>query len=296
MKRLSSEEDRINYEPKPLALHELMNRVFADRVDSPHWNLDSVIETRAQRRRLASATISDPFTGAGNSPDDSESSAQDAIGSDGSDVARAGRVHGHKRNDNGSSGLCVTPSNSEYIEHQVLEKLDFDDHSETQAGVYGSLVAQARSTESQKKTPAPTSSTKVNYEIGHFVVVKLADASGSTNNSVTKAGDIGIGKILSVDKADGESFVRKLRIHWFDEDKKTKANNFASVKFFPCYTQEVRHQDKRRKTTSLSHKSKATEAEVPWIDEVDTDTVLVTFKSLEKNNTLPINVLNKVAI
>ena len=272
MKRLASEEGRVNSATKMRELHELKDSVFADRVDKPHWNLQNIVEMKALLSKKP------PVSNEEEVPNDDEFQP---------------------------SNPGQTSINE--LESQVLESYDFDDDIEQEnptppttsalptPQTSSTLPAQASAPQPTKRTrvsgPTPAvrrtqPSTQVTYTLGHFVILKLE----SETNQSTGNHELGVAKIVAVEKNDGEEFARRLKVHWYDVEESNTSGSPLSGKFFPCYN----NTEKRRRVTSLSSQNRRAPTQVPWTDIVDTDAVVITFTGLKKNRMLPVNVQNKL--
>ena len=100
-------------------------------------------------------------------------------------------------------------------------------------------------------------------------------------------------KIIGTEKKTKEQFVRKVVVHWYDiEQSKEGTINPLEAKYFPGYIQGP----KRRRVTNLSSSTRSVPKREPWTQTLDTDTILMTFDSLKRNHTLPLNVVNKLSV
>lgn len=293
IKRLSSEEGRINNCQKVLELHNLKDFVFSDRTDKFHWDLSTAIELKVQQAQRAAAR------------------RRENAQRDSGPVGEVGREGVSDHDDD----INVGP---------VVESYDFDEEDEiipdlrpqdmaspaddapSAADGAPSAADDAPSHEApsdqrpvstqmpakEKNIPAP--STTLNYEVGNFVVVKLDNSDDEEQGAGDTNLEFGIGRITEVEKQKGEQFARRLRIHWYDTDSKTGNKDPLSAKFFPCYREVTKKSDKRRKSSTLSNRTRASGTSEPWTDLVDTDTIVLTFFALKKNHGLPQSVQNKL--
>ena len=165
------------------------------------------------------------------------------------------------------------------IDESVMETFDFEDENET-----------GENDEIEKEIMQP--STKVDYEIDSFVVVRVK-ASEERKKHRLESPNWAVGRVLKILRNDGEDFARKLSIQWYDDSagKRTEHTKIDSH-FYPCYKKLDKQDQKRRKT----NKTVPTRSELreKWTDEVDTDSVIISFEQLTKKNTLPRNVQVKL--
>ncbi len=132
----------------------------------------------------------------------------------------------------------------------------------------------------QSEDPA----NKFNYVKNTFVAVRSDETSSSTQNQKKS---FWIAKVMDSEKEDDESFARKLKIHWYNA---TDEDEPLYTSYYPYYM--VKSQ--RRKGLK-SRKYTRQELNIPMIDTIDTDTVLVSFDSLTTKRTLPISVQKKLS-
>ncbi len=250
-----------------LELHELKDHVFQDRTDKAHWNIDSIIETKALKYSPHAQQLEEK---------DNEPAVPTVVGGD--DI------------DNLDVDLGYMVSESHDVDDEVvgdgtIDTEDSNSHKRRIEVNEAQLPKKVTTTNHREDTAAP--STQLDYIIGHFVIVNVDKDTDHSSDS----DKFWVGKVISVVKNQGEQYVRQLRVHWYDVESSRKASiNPVVAKFFPCYA----NNEKRRRLSSLSSRSRGTVSKVPWVDVVDTDTVLITFESLKKNHTLPVNVQNKL--
>ena len=121
--------------------------------------------------------------------------------------------------------------------------------------------------------------TKVVYDVGSFVIVR-PEVGVHTET-------FWLGKIIEAICDNSETFVRRLKVHWYDVSQHCSTTDRRMAPFHPCYEKSNSHNKKpssRRQTN------------IPWTDEIDTDSVLVSFLSLTRRNTLPLSALKKIPL
>lgn len=137
---------------------------------------------------------------------------------------------------------------------------------------------------------ASQTTSKVAYDIGSFVIIRKPRSEASSSTSL----NFWVGKVVSVVQARGSMHATSIRVHWYDLDSEhsnATSRDLLRAKFSPCYYVPEQKRLKPRKFSKLSTRSK----EVPWCDEVDTDTVEVSFSSLTKRRTIPLEVHKKIS-
>ena len=271
VKRLVSEEGRINSATKLAELHELKDHVFRARVDRPPWDLSSIVETKVLRSRAAGIVDQQQRVGTAD-VQDADNSADDSNGSGSDSDHDDNRAH---------------PGNSSQSQGEV-------EPSRTSAEDDGRENPKQTDTANNK---APIPSTQLSYEVGQFVVVNVddKDEDDSKSSGVSHAAStFWVARITGLVKKKTEHFVRQLRVHWFDIDEDKKEEDRVSPldeQYYPSY----RALEKRRKVSSLSSKSRSAPVSVPNTDTIDTDTVRMTFDTLKKDHTLPVSVKKELA-
>ena len=90
---------------------------------------------------------------------------------------------------------------------------------------------------------------------------------------------------------EGPKFARKVRVRWYDWEKETDDSlDYMQAKFSPCFYTEEPGTTKKGKQFRGGRKPK----QLPWFDEVDTDSVKMKFDGLTKKRTIPLKVQKKL--
>lgn len=254
-KRFNSEEGRINSSEDMILLHELRDSVFETRKEPFHWNLDDCIETKKCFVHEALA----PTEG-------DEDEIQPEI------VAQPMSDPPHVRPQASSSSGATTRTNPV---DAVLTLPPLQDLPQS---------SQQPQPQTQQAPPKQTTSkpfTTVNYQAGSFVLVR------PENVDITHSDNFWLAKVLSVIRETDESFVRHLKVQWFDVYRDNKKSDRRLAPFYPCYHPV---KSKRKRTLSCSDRQQ------PWTDVIDTDSVLVSFENLTRKNTLPLAAQKKIPL
>ena len=77
--------------------------------------------------------------------------------------------------------------------------------------------------------------------------------------------------------------VRALSVHWFEVGNKKDAWDGA---YYPCYKAGSKAKRKKKSSSMSADKSQR----IPWIDEVESESVLACFGSLTSKRTIPMRV------
>lgn len=268
IKRLASEEGRINDAQKMLDLEDLKEHVFRDRIDKAHWDLSNIIETKemrlieAAKSRLRKTSTHRSVEQINNGNDDADASQEEI--------------------------QIEVQSTNQYQNQGAQSEVNASEINQA-----GARNATGLSSNGIQKTRSPPKrvdppSTQVNYCIGNFVLVN----TGTKDSSSASSTEFWVAKIIGIEKKKDEAFVRSIRVHWYDQDlKKGDVNvNAVNGKYFPSY----KSGPKRQKTTPLSSRTRRSPNMTAWHQTIDTDTVVMTFESLKKNHTLPMNVQNRL--
>lgn len=265
-KRFTSEEGRINNTDKMVALYELRDFVFQSRVDKPHWDFSTAVETRfvpvhvlspsptgaAINQEILNDGLNDPSAASSEKLSESLSAASSGATTKTAPLQPHIEQLEHISNPV-STGQAQTPAEPNNVQN-------ITNHPQVQ------------------NTDAPYS--RVQYEVGSFVLVRPDSTSANSGPCFWVA------KVLAAVTADGESFVRNLKVHWYDERKDSGDHLDRRLsQFYQCYKQT---SSKRRKLRR-GQNSSAARVQEQWTDVIDTDSVLVSFPSLTKRNTLPLS-------
>jgi len=124
--------------------------------------------------------------------------------------------------------------------------------------------------------------SRVSYVVGSFVAVQTDEDSASPGSQT-----FWIGKVLDTVNQCGESYVKRLKVHWYDMARKEEP---LQGQYHPCY-----NSSKSKVSCSGTRKVARRKLQVPFVDMVDTDTVIVSFQNLTKRNTLPLSVQKKLS-
>ncbi len=124
-----------------------------------------------------------------------------------------------------------------------------------------------------------TPSSRFAYEVGSFVAIKPDEENATAT--------FWIGKVVGIKQNDNETFVRSLSIHWFNPSSEEDP---LQSQYHPLYEAKANKSKKCR-----ARKIARRDLKTPWVDNVDTDTVIVKFDSLTKKHCLPQAVLRKLA-
>lgn len=140
--------------------------------------------------------------------------------------------------------------------------------------------------EISKSTTTPPHS-KVDYQVGSFVLVKNNERPGSLESSFWVA------KVVQVIKdGTGSSYASKLVVHWYDRKKPRNGPvDQYQMKYYPLYEASNK---KRRKTTTSKAPSRQ-QLTKPSHDTIHTDTVLVSFEKLNNTHTIPVQTLKRLS-
>ena len=254
-KRLESEDGRVDID-KMISLHNLRDFVFRKRVDNFHWTLSSCVETEFQRR-----------INHNNEDGESELDEDDEI----MPVTMTKPTSTSKN----TSTRGAAQNRSLPLTESAQSTLD-----PSTAGADNQAHASlASGTESE-----PT--TKVTYDIGTFVIVRTPKSKASTRVNFW------MGKVVEVIKESNSNYASKIKVLWYDKEKGTdNSTPLANVKFGPCYRCPTPQKKNTASTSRITKKQKA----VQWFDIIDTDSVKVSFESLTKKRTIPLNVQKKIS-
>ncbi len=248
--RFASEEGRINDSDKMIALYELRDFVYRDRTDLFHWDLSTAVETE--------------FCGSYRH-------------SEASDIGNTVPIVGSNNQQDAATSSTIQGED----EIQAVEQ----DSRIRVGGVVQNTNKTTKASSGRKvegeKMEAPSS--KVTYDIGSFVAIRKDDVSNNDDGS-----PFWIAKIVDVFSKPGETFARRLKVHWFDTQTNRKDENPLICRFFPCYNSRTQNASKRRKLTR-------SDLQIAWTDIVDTDVVVLVFDGLTKRNLLPLSVQKRLA-
>lgn len=98
-----------------------------------------------------------------------------------------------------------------------------------------------------------------------------------------------IGNIVEIICADAENLVRRLKVHWFDGHADCSSLDRRLAPCYPCYQQNQtsRKRSATRKTISRNM------VKVPWIDTIDTDSVVGSIRYFDTKTPSPSNPLKR---
>lgn len=268
-KRIYSEEGRINDPQKMIDLYGLRDFVFKDRVDAFHWNLEASVETEhynSSEQLGPSAEIE------GHS---SDHGLQVQIST--------GLKAGEQTSGETTDDLPVSVLPAPMLHSNLTGPSTTTPDEGAQSGSNGPSRGSAKASNS---SAIPNS--RFTYEIGSFVVVRVDRDDDDESSSK----QFWIGKVMKVMKHAGETFVRSLNVHWYDSSSGHQADDGPlHAQYYPCY--QAQTTSKRRK--SIAGKAIARSSlQQPWTDNIDTDTVVMTFQVLTKRHMLPLNVQKKL--
>lgn len=252
--RFVSEEGRINDTDKMIQLYELRDFVFSSRIDKPHWNLEQIVETEHTSSLSAPTSFTEIDV---STPSANLSSTNDAIHT-------VPRTVATPENTNNDVDVPVPAPSPPEVE---------------QPPPYNAPVTTAEAPVAAEPHPF----TKQTYDVGSFVLVK-PESSASDNERFW------VGKVVAVVTKPGETFARHLRVHWYDNDAREKRTDLAQSKFFPYYNEAPSKKRKLYRTNAVPR----SDLRDPWIDLVDTDSVLVAFPALTRRHTLPLSAKKKI--
>lgn len=162
-----------------------------------------------------------------------------------------------------------------------------DPQSTTDECLASTSVPSAQNT--INSTPAVPRHNKYNYQIGSFVLVRSCSDGDDATAPAIKT--FWVAKVVAVLKADGTSYATHLKVHWYDRDDSSSTTDPFMAKYSPCYQ---RPTNKRQKNASCS-KTPRRDLQLPHYDEIDTDTILVSFPGLTRTRMIPLNTQKKMA-
>ncbi len=250
--RFESEEGRINDSDKMISLYELRDFVYQDRTDKFHWDLTTAVETK--------------FCGIYRQ-------SQEQL--DANDDTSSMAVHNDDEVENDSS------SDNECDEIQPEQTISIP--SEDIKLKESMRERQELSNKKEKGERIQAPSSKVTYNVGSFVATRKDDTLCDTTHP-----SFWVAKIVDVFTNPGETFARKLKVHWFDTQENKNDENLLISAFYPCYNSRSRDSKKKRKTNR-------SDLQVAWTDTIDTDAVIMMFDGLTKRNRLPLCVQKRLA-
>ncbi len=251
-KRFQSEEGRINNTEKMIDLYELRDFVFKARIDSFHWDLEEAVETEQIRKNRRSSLNEEDI-------EDIQPQQNDSIESN---------VTHNRTNHN----LQNQPSSSSIGGNNGIDDVDR----------ICPESAEALNSKSVKHTSTATPISRVTYSAASFVAVRTEE------NGISNQGKVfWIGKVLSTENESGETYAKKLKVHWYDA---TSKEDPLSSHYHPCY-----NTAKKQSTCGSTKKVARRKLQQSFVDIIHTDTVIVSFQSLTKRHTLPLTVQKKLA-
>ncbi len=253
--RFNSEEGRVNNVDKMMELHKLRQFVFSDRVDPFHWDLESVVESSLYHNHDGT------FHGTSN---------------------QSGDINDELEHDTRTES---SPSNPDLINSPVEEPSDvqLNPHREESNTTTKSVdLNENGASNSQAENKSQPPSSKFSYDLGSFVAVQPDSSEGSS------AGVFWIGKVVSVEKSAGETFVRELKVHWYSPSKEEDPLTSDYHPLYEASGKTIKEGGPRKVARRYLKK--------PWTDQVDTDTVIVTFNSLTKKHCLPFSVRRRLGV
>ena len=125
--------------------------------------------------------------------------------------------------------------------------------------------------------------SRVTYEKGSFVIVQHDSPSSSSDRNIWVA------QVVSVLNQRGTGYAEKVKVHWYDRSTtSTDGRDILLAVFHPCYKEQSRKQRKLNRSTRQR-------LEIPWYDEVHTDTIKLSFPGLTKRNMLPLAVRSRLS-
>lgn len=145
--------------------------------------------------------------------------------------------------------------------------------------------------EDRKKTkaggvPDLQPSSKFTYVPGSFVAVQ--PDGDESNRCPELSSTFWIAKVVSIKKNENESFVRHLKVHWYSPQRQEAP---LQSEYYPLYETKV-----TKSRGGNARKFSRKDLKTAWTDEIDTDSVLVTFDSLTKRHLLPLAVRKKLSV
>ncbi len=124
--------------------------------------------------------------------------------------------------------------------------------------------------------------SRFTYDAGSFVAVQPDD--GTQGSSA----QFWIGKVVSVIKGKGETLVRELKVHWYSPSKEDEPLQSDYHPLYEAKTKKIKQGNSR--------KIARRDLKTPWIDQIDTDCILISFNSLTKKHCLPLSVKKKLGL
>lgn len=151
-----------------------------------------------------------------------------------------------------------------------------------------SAVAQASTAVTQVQEEPHS---KYDYAIDSFVLIRPESRVDDDEYAENQPPSLfWVGKVVELFKDSNFNYVKKLRVHWYDDDaNSSRGTDYHSFKFHPCYSSNQRVTKRSRSTRTA--KPSRQELQVPWRDIVDTDTVIVSFAALSRRHTIPLSAL-----
>lgn len=266
-KRFVSEESRINNTDNMVLLHELRDHVFRTREEPFHWELSTAVEGKYLRtdsvRQLENNEVE-------------EDQIEAVITLSAPSLARKDPSPSHVSSEATTHTDPLQDLDISHPAHQQQHQIESRSEPNTQR--------KTLSTIQTAKTAAPF--TKVIYDVGSFVLVR------PENDDDRSTGSFWTAKILAVEHQDNETFVRRLRVQWYDVHRDHRSTDRRMAPFFPMY----QPLQTKRKASGKTRSHSRAELQQPWVDVIDTDSVLVSFPSLTRRNTLPLNAQKKIPL
>lgn len=140
-------------------------------------------------------------------------------------------------------------------------------------------------------TPGSSSAepySKFNYSLDTFVLVQ---PDVETNS---KSIPFWVGRVVELFNDRNSHYVRRLRVHWYDDNSnRTRGTDYSTYKFHPCY---IENPDKARGRKVRPSKVARQDLRVPNRDIIDTDTVIVAFESLTRRHNVPLSALKQLPV
>ena len=277
-KRLCSEEERINNVDNLIDLHKLRDFVFADRLDTFHWDISPYSHDIAREASNDTDAVVDTEIAMKSDYPCDDNSENDG-------------VYGDSDKDYSSD---ISDDDDSSVNEDESDDVDGNggDNSGNKRASRGTKVRNRRQAGARKATINGKSAkrrkepnNKLDYAVNSFVVVNSGEGKSESKDTLKFL----VGKVVSVERPPNSKYVSRLKVHWYDCDDKTNVD--LDAKYSPFYGEAV---TKRAKVTTSSAKPSRKKLKVPICDSIDTDCVLVSFDSLTKHRKLPVSVQKKL--